>query len=137
MKNSTLKQSALKHWSTKFRNAFRGLRVGVRGQSSFCVHFSVSILVFLVASFLQVSLMEWCILLLCMGLVLSAELVNSSIECMAKAITKELDDDIRDALDIASSAVLVASVFSAVVGLTILVFRFGLFAGLWGGYLVF
>ncbi len=124
------------HWSLKFRNAFRGIRVGVTGQTSFYVHFAISALVFIAAVYLQVSMLEWCVLLLCMGLVLSAELFNSSIEFLAKAITDELDDDIRDALDIASGAVLMAAIFAAIIGATILIFRFGLMFGLWGGYLV-
>jgi len=124
------------HWSLKFRNAFRGMRVGVRGQSSFYVHFAIAALVFVAAVFLQVSLVEWCVLLLCMALVLSAELFNSSIEFLAKAITDEFDDDIRDALDIASGAVLMAAIFATIVGATILIFRFGLMYGFWGGYLM-
>lgn len=129
-------QSTASHWSLKFRNAFRGLRVGIWGQSSFYAHFVITGLVFLVASVVRVNSIEWCILLLCIGLVLTAELVNSSIECLAKAITDEQDDHIRDALDIASGAVLMAALFAAVVGVTILGFRFGIFAGLWGGYLL-
>ena len=124
------------HWSLKFRNAFRGMRVGVLGQSSFYMHFAIMAFVFVAAIFLQVSLLEWCVLLLCMGLVLSAELFNSSIEFLARAITDEQDDDIRDALDIASGAVLMAAIFAAIIGVTILVFRFGLMFGLWGGYLL-
>lgn len=124
------------HWSLKFRNAFRGIRVGVRGQSSFYIHFAITALVFVAAIVLRVSLVEWCVLLLCMGLVLSAELFNSSIEFLAKAITDEFDDDIRDALDIASGAVLMAAIFAAIVGATILFFRFGLYFGWWGGYLL-
>ena len=112
------------------------MRVGVLGQSSFYMHFAITALVFVAAIFLQVSLLEWCVLLLCMGLVLSAELFNSSIEFLARAITDEQDDDIRDALDIASGAVLMAAIFAAIIGVTILVFRFGLMFGLWGGYLL-
>lgn len=67
---------------------------------------------------------------------MSAELMNSSIEFLAQAITPEQNEDIRDALDVASGAVLIASIFAAVIGATILIFRFGIFAGLWAGYLL-
>ena len=110
--------------------------MGVRGQSSFYVHFAISCLVFVASVFLRVNLVEWCVLLLCMGLVLSAELMNSCLECLARAITKEWNEDVRDALDIASGAVLMASIFAAIVGASILVFRLGLYVGLWGGYLL-
>ncbi len=114
-----------KHWSRKFRNAFRGLRVGVHRQSSFWVHFTLTVLVFGVAVCLRVSPLEWCVLLLCIGSVLTAEFFNSELESCAKAITNDFDDHIRDALDIASAAVLVASVVAAIVGASIFIFRVG------------
>lgn len=129
------RRTRLKHWSLKFRNAIRGMRVGVRGQTSFYAHFAIATIVFILAIYLQVNLVEWSALLLCMGLVLSAEMFNSSIESLAKAITLEHDNNVRDALDIASGAVLVASLFAAIVGASILLFRLGLMLGYWGGYL--
>lgn len=125
---------SLSHWSRKFRNAFRGLRVGVFGQTSFYAHFVVAFLVVVFAAVLQVSPLEWGVLLLCIGVVLSAELFNSAFESCAKAITRDFDDDIRDALDIASAAVLVAAIAAALVGATIFLFRFGFWFGWWGGY---
>jgi diacylglycerol kinase len=123
-----------KHWSRKFRYAFRGLRVGIYGQSSFYVHFAVMLLVFAFGLFLQVSPLEWCVLLLCVGMVLSAELFNTAFESCAKAITKDFDDDIRNALDIASAAVLMTAISAAVVGASIFLFRLGFWLGWWGGY---
>ena len=99
------KRSTAQHWSLKFRNAFRGIRAGIIGQSSFYAHFAITFLVFVAAIALQVSLLEWCTLLLCIGVVLSAELMNSCIEKLSRAITDEYDERIRDALDIASGAV--------------------------------
>lgn len=124
----------LTHWSRKFRNAFRGLRVGVVGQSSFYVHFVAAALVLIVAAVLQVTPLEWCVLLLCIGIVLSAELFNSAFESCAKAITRDFDDNIRNALDIASAAVLVIAIAAALTGATIFFFRVGFWLGWWGGY---
>ena len=126
--------TSFNHWSRKFRNAFRGLRVGAWGQSSFYAHFAATLLVLIFAALLRVSPLEWCVLLLCIGLVLSAELFNSAFESGAKAITRDFDDDIRDALDIASAAVLVAAIFAALVGATVFLYRIGFWFGWWGGY---
>ena len=52
-------------WPEKFRDAFRGVGLGVRGQSSFRVHFLVAALVIVAAAVMQVPLWEWCVLLLC------------------------------------------------------------------------
>lgn len=129
--------SSLRHWINKFRNAMRGLRVGVRGQTSFYVHFVMTALVLAAAVFLRVNLLEWCVLLLCIGIVMSAELFNSALESAASAITNDFDDDIRDALDIASAAVLMAAITASIVGTTVFVFRLGMYMGWWAGYLLY
>jgi diacylglycerol kinase len=110
-------------WGRKFRDAFRGARVGVRGQGSFLVHFLAAALVVAVAAGLRVRPIEWCILLLCIAGVLIAEMLNSALEWMAKAVQDEDDPRLRNALDIGSGAVLVASIGAAVVGTIVFVNR--------------
>ena len=51
---------------------------------------------------------------------MTAELFNSALEQLAKAITKEEDPHVRNGLDIASGAVLVAAIGAAVIGLLVL-----------------
>lgn len=109
-----------KSWLAKFRNAFRGIAVGVRGQNSFVVHLPVAILVLITAAICQVGAMQFCGLLICIALVCTTELINSSLESLASAVTDQEDSRIRDALDIASGAVLVATLFAVIVGLVIL-----------------
>jgi len=105
----------------KFACALRGLLVGVRGQSSFFIHFLVAIAVVAMATWLQVSRGEWLALIVCITIVLAAELFNSAIEHLARAITREEHPEIRDALDVASGAVLVTAIGAAVVGFWVLV----------------
>ena len=57
-------------WAGKFRDAFIGLGQGIRGQKSFYVHLPVAICVGLVGIWVQVSIVEYSILLLCIALVL-------------------------------------------------------------------
>lgn len=118
-------------WAGKFRCAIRGLRVGSRGQSSFFVHLPMACFVLAAAAQLRVTTVEWCILVLCITIVLTAELLNAAMETMARAITRSYDPDIRNALDIAAAAVLVASLGSAVIGTLILGFRLGFYLGWW------
>ena len=107
-------------WLQKFRNAFRGMKQGVRGQSSFFVHFFVAAAVLATAAVLHVSRPEWCMLILCITIVMAAEMFNSSLESMARAITDQWSPHLRNALDIASTAVLVAAIGASVVGAIIL-----------------
>lgn len=107
---------ARRSWAHKFRAAFRGVKVGVRGHSSFSVHFFFTALVLAAAVVLRCDKFEWCILLGCIGLVLVAELFNSAVE----TLFRELDEATRDrawpALDVAAGAVLLASITASVVG---------------------
>jgi len=111
-------------WSQKFLCAFRGLRVGSQGQSSFFVHLPVACFVLAAAAQLHVTPIEWCILVLCISSVLAAELFNCGLETIARAITQEHNPHIRDALDISAAAVLVTALGAIVVGGIILGLRF-------------
>lgn len=118
-------------WSQKFLCAFRGLRVGSRGQSSFFVHIPTACFVLAAAAQFRVTTVEWCILVLCITVVLTAELMNTAIESLARAVTSEYDPRVRDALDIGAAAVLVASLGAMAIGTLILGFRLGVFLGWW------
>ena len=58
---------------------------------------------------------------MCIGGVLVAEMLNTSLEYLAQAITDQPDPRIGKALDVASGSVLLASLFAAIVGLIVLV----------------
>ena len=107
-------------WPEKFRDALRGLKCGIRGQSSFFAHFFMTAVV-LVAGALSPHMnhIEWCLLVLCIFVVLAAEMFNSALETMARAITDETDPHVGEALDIGSAAVLLASIGAAIVGIII------------------
>lgn len=119
------------NWLNKFLCAFRGLRVGSVGQSSFFVHLPMACFVLAAAAQLKVTTIEWCLLVLCITIVLSAELMNAALESLARSITSEFHPQIRDALDIAAAAVLVAALGSVVVGTLILGYRLGIYVGWW------
>ena len=112
-------------WLQKFRDAFRGIAIGVRGQASFGVHLACAVGVIAAAALLRASLSEWCLLLLCITIVLTAEMFNSALEYLAKAIDRRENQTLAAALDIASAAVLLAALGSAVVGVIVLLTRLG------------
>ncbi len=119
-------------WRRKFANAFRGVHRSVRGQSSFFVHFFAAALVVAAGVVLRVSWIEWCLLILCIGLVLAAETLNTALEALARAVDRQPNPHLRDALDISSGAVLMASAAAAIVGLVILGGRLLTLLGWWG-----
>lgn len=120
-----------RYWSEKFHDAFRGVKEGIRGQSSFFVHFFVAALVIVVGAVLGVSRIEWCLLALCIAGVLTTEMFNSALESMAKAITHESHPHLGNSLDIGSGAVLTASIGASIVGSIIFGHRLGVLLGWW------
>jgi diacylglycerol kinase len=110
-------------WRRKFGDAFRGVKRGVRGQSSFFVHFFFTALVLAAATALRCSLEEWCLLLGCIGLVLMAELFNSALETLFRGLEDPGRQRAKYALDIAAGAVLLASGTAALIGSLIFLHR--------------
>ena len=110
-------------WAGKFGDSFRGLFRAVSTESSFAAHLPAAAAAVACGWFLGLSAGEWCLVAVAIGAVLAAETVNSSIEMLAKAIDRGPDERIRDALDMASGAVLVTVGTAIVVGLVLFVPR--------------
>lgn len=105
-----------RRWRDKFGEAFRGVKRGVRGHSSFSVHFFFAALALTAALVLECDRFEWCLVVGCVGLVVTAELFNSAIETLFHGLDAESKNRIQGCLDIAAGAVLVAGLTAAVVG---------------------
>jgi diacylglycerol kinase len=93
--------------------------LGVRGHSSFFVHFFFTALVLAAAIVLRCERWEWCVLVACIGGVLTAELFNSAIETLFRGLEQEARDRVYGCLDIAAGAVLVAGLTAAGIGAVI------------------
>jgi diacylglycerol kinase len=103
-------------WRAKFAVAFKGLKLGIRGHSSFSVHFFFAALTIAAAIVLGCSLVEWCLLWGCIGFVLTAELFNSAIETLVRGLDETSRQRVWRSLDIAAGAVLLASIIAVIVG---------------------
>ena len=104
---------------------------GIRGHSSFFVHFFAAALVVAAAVAMDCTLMQWCVLLLCIGVVLTAELFNSAIETLHRGLDVQTRERTWKSLDIAAGAVLMASITAAVVGLLVFGKRLAQLLGWW------
>lgn len=115
----------MKEWIIKFLNGFYNAGKGIiRGfnERNMKVHGLMAIGVLLLGWYVSLSLMEWVIVLILIGIVFMAELFNSSIEELANIVKKKnyLDyEATRATRDLAAGAVLVVALMSAVVGVLI------------------
>src|SRR6476661_4163650 len=103
-------------WNDKFCSAFHGVWLALRTERSFAVHLPMAVAVAIAAAAFRVSLLEACILSLCIAIVLAAEAFNTALEFLAREITRERRPGIAAALDMASGAVLIASFGAAATG---------------------
>jgi diacylglycerol kinase len=108
-------QSPPRTWYVKFRDAFRGL-AAVRTDPNILVHLFLTVLTCALAALLSLPRGDWCLLILCITLVIAAEMLNTSLEQLAKALGGAYDPHIRDALDISAGAVLLAGFGAIAVG---------------------
>ena len=83
------------------------------------MHLAVAAVVVALAAILRVSAGEWCLLAGAITMVLAAEIFNSAVESLGRAFGPGWNPRVRDALDMASAAVLVAACGAAVVGLIV------------------
>ncbi|QDU97364.1 diacylglycerol kinase [Lignipirellula cremea] len=117
---SDIYQPPPRTWRKKFADALQGVGQGAWGQSSFAVHCAAATVVVLFASALQLNHYDWGLLLLCIAMVMSAELFNSAVELLAREVDRRHNPTVGKALDIASGAVLVAALGAACVGSLVL-----------------
>lgn len=102
-----------------FGCAVRGIGLAIRHRNlQIMLVFGVAVVILAVAY--DVSGASWAILLLCIGAVLGAEILNTSIEILADRVEASFDRDIRDTKDLAAGAVLLVSVVAAVTGIIVL-----------------
>ena len=104
-----------------FVYALQGLWSGIRDQRNLKVQLVLGVVVVGAGFYLSITVMDWCIILICMSLVIGLELVNTALENLVDLVTLERNPLAGKIKDIAAGAVLIVSVISLIIGL--IVFR--------------
>jgi diacylglycerol kinase len=115
----------------KFTSGLRGIRHAIRGDSSFFAHFYRGVLIALTAILLRVSPLSWCLLAVSATLVLLAEMTNSAIDTVVRAIGDPDAPGMRVAREIANGGVVVAAISSGAITIFVLLTRLGFLLGWW------
>ncbi len=101
-----------------FQYAWNGIRTCM-GEQNFTTHVLAMCVVIVAGVVFSVNRLEWALLILCCGMVIAAELTNSSIERLTDLISPEWNKLAGQAKDIAAGAVLVTAIATAIVGVII------------------
>lgn len=101
--------------------AFAGLKVLFREEHNSWIHAVAAVLAVAMGFLFRISPMEWIAVVIVIGMVFAAEIINSSIERTADFVKAERDDRKRDIKDLGAAAVLVCAIAAAVVGIIIFI----------------
>ena len=111
----------MREFLKSFIYALHGIWSGIADQRNLKFQLAVAIVVVGAGFYLSIEPIEWCIILMCISLVISLELINTALENLVDLVTLERNPLAGKIKDIAAGAVLIASAISLIIG--IIVFR--------------
>lgn len=111
----------MKGFFESFKYALKGIRSSIDEQRNLKVQSVVAIITIGAGFYFRITAIEWCVILLVIGLVMGLEMVNSAVESLVDLVTKERKPLAGKVKDVAAGAVLFASIIAVVIG--VLIFR--------------
>lgn len=112
---SKFKSQSLKN---TFKNARKGFRLVLKSEQNIRIHLVVASLVILAGVLLKFSSIQFCILLLAISSVISAEMLNSAIEFTLDSIYhNKYNRMVGMAKDISAGAVMLCTIISVTIGI--------------------
>ena len=88
-----------------FKYAWQGMKAMVIYEHNARIHLVAALLAVIAGVVFSITAMEWCLIILCIALVIAAEALNSAIEALADKLCKEQDPLIGRAKDLGATAV--------------------------------
>lgn len=110
--------SYIKKRGLSFGFAIQGIMQALK-EPNFRIQTAAAVVVLILAVYFKISPTEWCLTILCCGLVLALELINSAIERLCDLIKSEIDPRIKFIKDVCAGAVLIVSLTSLLIGIII------------------
>ncbi|ARS37025.1 diacylglycerol kinase [Pontibacter actiniarum] len=102
-----------------FKFAFQGLVSAVRSEPHMRLHLLSAVGVAAAGFAFGITKTEWCLVVGCIGLVVTAEVLNTAIETVVNLVSPEFHPLAGRAKDLAAAAVLIAAIAAAIVGLIV------------------
>ncbi|MEG0077770.1 diacylglycerol kinase family protein [Anaerorhabdus sp.] len=108
----------------KFKVAFSGLAEAL-ADKNVMIQFLLMICALVVAFVLNFSFVEWLILGLCCGLVITAEMINTCIEKICDFCSPDIDPRIKSIKDMSAGAVLFSATIALIIGIMMVLNHIG------------
>lgn len=111
-----------KNLVSSFKNALSGIHFVFNTERNFRIHSTVSLLVLILSVIMGLSPLEYAVIVLCIALVLFAEMTNTAIELLVDFYIGNNYSFIgKNTKDLAAGSVLIVSLCSVMVGSVIFV----------------
>ncbi len=110
---------SIKDRAKSFGYAINGLFIAVTTQHNFIIHIILTIIAIALGFALNISIIEWLLIIIVIGLVLSAEIFNTAIEELVNLVSPNKNKKAGIIKDLAAGAVLVLAITALLVGLII------------------
>jgi diacylglycerol kinase len=98
-----------------FKHSLRGISLAIISENNLRIHIVAALIVMVISYIVKLNMLEWAVMILCIGLVIGMELINTAIEYLADAFTSEYNEEIKNVKDVAAGAVLISAITSIVV----------------------
>jgi diacylglycerol kinase (ATP) len=102
-----------------FGFAIQGFRTALRTERNIRVMLAAGAVAVIAGIIVRLDPVSWAVVLVCCGVVISAELINTSIETVVDLVSPEYHPLAGRAKDIAAAAVWILCVFAAVIGVIV------------------
>jgi len=113
-----------KQLAFSLKHALHGVKIVFKTENSFKIQVAVGAIIVIFAFWFPLESWERVVILMLIGFVLIMELVNSVFERLVDSFRSRVHPVVRDIKDIMAAAVLLASLFAAIVGLLIFIPHF-------------
>lgn len=113
------------YFINKFKVAFLGIFHAYKIDRSVRIQFVLALITLFVGFLIKLTYVEWLIVILCIGLVITTELINTAIEKLCNIVVHNDDEKLGYVKDISAGAVLCISIISAIIMAIILINKLG------------
>lgn len=119
MKDNINKPFKNKNFIVALKNALNGIILAFKSESNIRIDIFAMVLTIIGAIIIKVNYIELLIIILTIGIVISAEMFNSAVENTVDLITQEYNNKAKIIKDISAGAVLITSIIAVVVAVII------------------
>lgn len=113
------KQKGLKKFLNSFTYPIKGLQYAYRNEQNLAVDVGIALIVLIFGFIFKITITEWALLVLTIGLVISCELINTAIEAVVDLVTEEYHPLAKVAKDTSAAAVFIFAIVAVIVGIII------------------